>query len=204
MWNVNQYQFTFTLLRSKPKTMFLAKHRAKPSRLVVSVFDGSVRFISPATGTILATGFPIDEDFIIKQVAYDMNSDLVYTLNTNGTIIQYDSSHNPFKVEYLWDNSRMASKEFITCICSVDLYNHEAGVDKDVDKRLLSKKGIPPCDYLLFGGTESGKIQYLPFDGKEYHRFLIQAHATSVSQLEYNVRSGILLSATKGNLFPTD
>lgn len=105
IWNVNRYEHTFVMLRSRPKSMKRVEHPNKPARIIATVMDGSVRLISPLSGDIIGTGFPIDQDMVVSQIAYDMDKEMIYALNTNGSIINYDSSQNPFQTVRVWDNS---------------------------------------------------------------------------------------------------
>jgi WD40 repeat protein len=198
VWNVNQYQHTFSLLRSRPKSIEIVKHLYKPKRVISTVQDGSIRLISPITGTILSTGFPIDKDFQVKQVAYDRDAELIYSLNTNGTIVQYSSEFNPFKIKFLWDSSRCVSREVTTCICGGDFYNYRQGYNLENDKRILQRKKNVPVSFVLFGGTVSGQIHQILFNGKDYQTFLIQAHTTAIEQLKFDSDNAILISGGKG------
>jgi WD40 repeat protein len=180
LWNMNRYQHTFTTVRSRPKTLERVTHKLKPCRIIVCVSDGSIRLVSPVSGTILGTGFPSDKDLSTEQLKYDYDDEKIYCLQNDGSIIVYDAVCNPFKITNTWSNTSSTcfnldslNREIIECICALDLYNFTSGMDSEVDKRILWRGDIPRR-FLLLGGTSGGQIHLILFHGREKQEFLCQ------------------------------
>ncbi|KAJ1328471.1 hypothetical protein BSLG_010203 [Batrachochytrium salamandrivorans] len=76
LWNINRYQLTFSFFRSTPFLVRRVTHPRKPARILTAVSDGSIKMISPVSGNIIGTGFPIHKDTISKDIAWNMNSEL--------------------------------------------------------------------------------------------------------------------------------
>jgi WD40 repeat protein len=73
LWNLNRYYTTFSFVHSPITHLFRKEMSAngKPARLVSVAADGSIRLLSPVTGTTLATAFPVIRENVMKQVEYD-------------------------------------------------------------------------------------------------------------------------------------
>jgi WD40 repeat protein len=189
LWNVNRYQHTFSLLRSRPKTLDRFEHPFKPARLVSTISDCSIRLLSPVTGSTIATGFPTDKDLWIRQVAYDMENEQLFCFSSDGSVTKYCFDANPLVVQSIWDNSTDLNRETITCICGIELYNLKINqIPAGVSEK-----------YFLVGGTDSGQIHLIHFDKIQKQQFLIQAHATSIKSIRFDASGLILISSTSGN-----
>ena len=164
LWNFNRFHHTFAVLLSK--AVILKKYYnipEEPARLLAAASDGSIRLLSLLSGTNLGTGFPTNKELTLHQVEYDMEQETIYALNTNGTIVVYDSTVNPFLITCFWDNSRVANREEIGCIAGADFYNYQFGSSTDIDERLY-QRGELLARYILFGGTDGGQIHRIVFE----------------------------------------
>ncbi|KAH9248409.1 hypothetical protein BASA81_013949 [Batrachochytrium salamandrivorans] len=83
LWNINRYQLTFSFFRSTPFLVRRVTHPRKPARILTAVSDGSIKMISPVSGNIIGTGFPIHKDTISKDIAWNMNSESGQIINLN-------------------------------------------------------------------------------------------------------------------------
>jgi WD40 repeat protein len=163
LWNFNRFYHTFAVLLSKAFLLKKYKVSGKPARLLAASTNGSIQLLSILSGTNLGTGFPTNKELTLSQVEYDFDNEIIYALNTNGTITVYDSTVNPFQITQLWNNARNVNKETIECICGADFYHYEHGTSKDLDERLY-KRGELLADYVLFGGTDGGQIHQIIFE----------------------------------------
>jgi hypothetical protein len=50
----------------------------RPARILTVAGDGSIRFISPVSGGILSTGFPVMKDIKVKSSLYDPTNGTPY------------------------------------------------------------------------------------------------------------------------------
>ncbi|KAJ2998130.1 WD repeat-containing protein 87 [Globomyces sp. JEL0801] len=200
LWNVNRYQHTFTMLRSRPLIIQRVEHISKPSKILSGISDGSIRLLSPVTGEIIATGFPTHKDFTILQLCYDMENEIIYCFTSVHSLIIYDTTINPFKIVKVIENSKTGiHKETITTISGADLYNYRRGFQPDVDARILFKNEFV-IKYILFEGTESGQIHYLSSNFND-QICLVQAHTTKVENIYFDHHQGVLISCGSDSMF---
>ncbi|KAJ3153369.1 WD repeat-containing protein 87 [Irineochytrium annulatum] len=71
VWNLNRYYTTFAFLKSAVIFLRRAELRDHPARIVTGAVDGSLRLISPVTGAVLTTAFPVMKETTLKGVEYD-------------------------------------------------------------------------------------------------------------------------------------
>ena len=163
LWNFNRFHHTFAVLLSK--AIILKKYivQGSPARLIAAASDGSIRILSVLSGTNLGTGFPTNKELTLVQIEYDVKNETIYALNSNGTIVVYDSTVNPFQITCLWDNSRVANREVMGCISGADFYNYQYGSSVEIDERLF-QRGELLANYVLFGGTDGGQIHRIMFE----------------------------------------
>ncbi|KAJ3320049.1 hypothetical protein HDV06_005699 [Boothiomyces sp. JEL0866] len=172
LWNVNKYQHMFTVFRSRPLMMMRFEHPTLPARIVASVSDGSVRLVSPVSGTILGT-------------------ERLYCLNNNSAITVYETNINPFKINQFWEK---VHNDPVSCLCGADFYNYFPRQRPDVDKRILFRNELA-MEYILFCGTETGQIHYINLQkDQDRQEVLCQAHSTSVTMLYFDVQMACLIS----------
>ncbi|KAI8926073.1 WD40-repeat-containing domain protein [Entophlyctis helioformis] len=193
LWNVNRYQLTFVFFRSTPLIMRRVTHPGKPPRILTAIADGSVKMISPVTGIVIATGFPVHKDAITKEIAYNMSSETLYSFNTNGDIILYDSNANPFKILDIWELSKTPGREQITCICGLEFYNHKMGSNADADRRIVPKSRRTP-KFFLVAGSENGQILLLDLEQRGKQELLVQAHSAKITMLAFDPHNLYLIS----------
>lgn len=83
VWSLNRFHSTFTFLRNRPEILRRVAMPGAYSRILTSTNDGkfktliisgSIKIISPVTGTCLVTGFPIHKDVNIIDFVMDMES----------------------------------------------------------------------------------------------------------------------------------
>jgi WD40 repeat protein len=163
LWNFNRFHHTFAVLLSKAVVLKKYSLPGQPARLLSAASDGSIRLLSVLSGTNLGTGFPTNQELTLFQVEYDVEQETIYALNTNGTIVVYDATLNPFLITCFWDNSRVANREEIRCIAGADLYNYQYGSAAEIDDRLY-QRGELLARYILFGGTHGGQIHRIVFE----------------------------------------
>lgn len=163
LWNFNRFQHTYHVVLSP--TVFLKRFQWKerPPRFLSAAEDGSMRLLSVLSGTNLGTGYPSDKELSCIQIEYHIENELIYCLNTNGTILIYDSGVNPFKMISIWDNSRTANRQMICCICGVDFNSYEFGQDPEIDDRIYERNELL-ARYIMFAGTDAGQIHMLNMD----------------------------------------
>ncbi|KAI8916029.1 WD40-repeat-containing domain protein [Gorgonomyces haynaldii] len=139
IWNVNRYQHTFAFFRSKPQILRRMTEENKPSRILTSTADSSIKLISPVTGATLSTGFPSHTEATVRYVAYNMKREM----------LSRNPNHEPFM-----------------CCTEANYYRYKPGRDKAIDSRLV-QDGRLIRDFYLFFGTASGQIVGIDVHGKE-------------------------------------
>ncbi|KAJ3092885.1 WD repeat-containing protein 87 [Quaeritorhiza haematococci] len=78
------------------------KKQDLPGRIVAVGGDGSVRILSPVTGTVLATAFPVMADTTLVDLIYDPTQDRAWALASNGDIAVYNCESNPMQIIDEW------------------------------------------------------------------------------------------------------
>eukprot|EP00842_Homolaphlyctis_polyrhiza_P000005 jgi/Hompol1/1004/HPOL_004807-RA len=147
-------------------------------------------------GTIIGTGFPVHKDTLTKDLVYNMNQERLYSFNTNGDVIVFDSHANPFKILDIWEMSKLSSRDLIVCICGIDIYNHRTGDNLEVDHRLRKIRRAP--SFILVGGTESGQILNIDVEQRGRTEILVQAHTARVTMLNFDPLALRLVSGGNG------
>ncbi|KAL5033244.1 hypothetical protein BDV3_000251 [Batrachochytrium dendrobatidis] len=196
LWNINRYQLTFAFFRSTPFIIKRVTHPTKPARILTAVADGSLKMISPVSGIVIGTGFPIHKDTQTKDVAWNMNSENLYSFNTNGDIVVYSCNANPFKIFDVWELSKLVNREKIECICGLDFYNHIMGISAGADIRIVPKSKKIPA-FFLVAGTESGQIINLNLDQRGKQELLCQAHSARITMLNFDPKDLVLVSGAQ-------
>lgn len=74
----------------------------KPARILTTASDGSIRFVSPVSGGVLSTAFPIIKDCKLKTTLYNKINNLIWTLDLSGQITVYNGATNPMQTKMVW------------------------------------------------------------------------------------------------------
>ncbi|KAJ3414913.1 hypothetical protein HDV05_005862 [Chytridiales sp. JEL 0842] len=177
---------------------FDEQKKSRAPRLVVAFEDGSVRLLSPVTGKIISTGFPIYKDASLVDFFYDTEQDLIYCQLTNGDIVVYDAGSNPMKIIEVWDNCLTTEK--INCITAVDL-SGTAGLEymESHDERLKRRRGFRKKFYMV-GGSLEGQIMYMDTAARGDSVSVIQAHTSEITALKYDHINMYLVSGARDML----
>ncbi|KAL2916841.1 hypothetical protein HK105_203620 [Polyrhizophydium stewartii] len=199
-WNINRYQLTFVFFRSTPFIIRRVTHPSKPARILTAVADGSIKMISPVTGIVIGTGFPVHKDTVTRDLAWNMSSDVLYSFNNNGDIVVYGCNANPFKILDIWELSKSSTREQVECVCGLDFYNHVMGISYEADHRIIPKSRRIP-KFFLVAGTESGQILNLDLDQRGKAEFLVQAHTARITMLSFDPKAVLLISGGQDMLF---
>ncbi|KAI8806100.1 hypothetical protein BJ742DRAFT_870659 [Cladochytrium replicatum] len=190
-WNLNRCFTTFTLLRTQVKFLKRAERAGCTARLLACGEDGSIRLISPVSGAVLVTGFPVIYENIAIDIVYGLLTERIYVLATSGNIVAYDSSSNPCAVVDEWKYTPGQEK----CIC----FDYVFSSEKQSDSFRMKKENSGFC--ALLGGTNTGQI--IMFDvrttfGKQ--DFIVQAHTAEVIALHFDQKSMQVISIGNGSL----
>lgn len=92
------------IYRTAPKSLVSLPQPDKPTRLLTTLSDGSLKLLSPVTGAVLVTCFPVYKDVTVKHAVGDMASGTVYGLLSSGEIGAWDVKRNPAVLKGIWDN----------------------------------------------------------------------------------------------------
>ncbi|TPX68035.1 hypothetical protein SpCBS45565_g03331 [Spizellomyces sp. 'palustris'] len=186
VWALNRYHSTFTYLRTRPKIIRRLVHPRLPPRILTACEDGSVKLISPVTGHVLVTSFPVHKDVGITDVVGDLDGKKVYTFMTNGDVVVYDVAGNPGVIVGVWED--IAPRDRATCITGLDFYNHP--------KALTASPGFRKSFYLGIG-LESGGIGWIGEGGLQEGS--VQAHIAEVTLVRFDPQNLHLVSGGKDN-----
>ncbi|KAJ3030775.1 hypothetical protein HK097_005581, partial [Rhizophlyctis rosea] len=72
VWGLNRFWSCFAYFRSSVTHIRRIESPHTPARILTVTEDGSIRLLSPVTGTVLATGFPVISDIGVVDVEYDI------------------------------------------------------------------------------------------------------------------------------------
>ncbi|KAJ3386033.1 WD repeat-containing protein 87 [Lobulomyces angularis] len=177
VWKLNRYHSTFSFLRSQPIILKRISYANNSARILTTTSDGSIKLISPVTGNCLITGFPVHKDVSLIDVAYDIQNEKIYALNSSGDIAIYDCKANPCKVLNIWEFSQKDEK--LNCITGVNLKNYNNS-----------------SNFFLMCGSKNGQFLSINLnDGKQ--EVLVQAHIAEVTMLIFDEKSSCLASVGK-------
>ena len=117
--------YRLTRFRSAPTSLqrYQNCNEGAPARLVTSCRDGSIKILSPVTGTVISTLFPVHKDTYSKDILYDIENDLLYCICNNGEIAVYHSNTSPGRIIRVW-----APDVKITSSCGVPFTLEESGI----------------------------------------------------------------------------
>jgi hypothetical protein len=92
----------------------------RSARLVTACRDGSIKILSPVTGTVISTLFPIHRDTSPKDLLYDIGNNLLYCICSNGEIAVYHANTSPGRI------LRVLEPGFvITATCGISFMTEE-------------------------------------------------------------------------------
>jgi hypothetical protein len=74
VWNLNRIFTSFTRLSSSVNQIKRVTSVNGPARILSLIDDGSIRLISPVTGSIIRTGLPSMADHKFKFIEYDIKT----------------------------------------------------------------------------------------------------------------------------------
>ncbi|KAJ3043529.1 WD repeat-containing protein 87 [Rhizophlyctis rosea] len=171
VWNLNRYWSTFAYLRSSITHIRRADCPGVPSRIVTVAEDGSIRLLSPVTGAVLTTGFPIISDIGIVDVVYDIAQDRIWLLSKNGDIALYDTQRNPCPIVEHWKH---------------------VVIEPDPNQTRPY-----PTVLALIGGTDSGQITMIDVRYRGRQEIVVQAHTAEITAVACDTRTMKFFSAGK-------
>ena len=171
--NVNRYQVPFTHFKTAPILLKRVEYPTRPSRIISACKDGGIRFVSPVTGLVIGSMFPLHKDCVPKDVIYDTFAEIAYAYCSTGDIIVYNTSTSPGKLVEVWELQR----EKITCFCSIislkskkkNGQNYNPFADPN-DWR----SNAPHQTLHLLAGTMDGQIAYMDSSCKGKIEILMQ------------------------------
>src|SRR3954468_1273307 len=82
-------------IRTTPVALTYLPHPSRPARLLTILSDGSIKLLSPATGAVLVTCFPVYKDVAVKDAVGDMYYGMVYGFLSSGGIGVWDVNGSP-------------------------------------------------------------------------------------------------------------
>ncbi|XP_071101035.1 WD repeat-containing protein 87-like [Haliotis cracherodii] len=164
LYNLNQFFSQFAPVES---TVHFLHHipgfRGKPSRILASCQDGSVRFFSPVNGLTITIVYPMPTFQVLRCFVYNVMDDLLYTLLLDGEVLVLECSSNPCR--------------------PVRILRPEAEPSEVLDLALVQVTICGIMEALVFGGLRNGQICLL--DARHYHMpASTQAHHGRVTCLE--------------------
>ncbi|KAJ3228090.1 hypothetical protein HK099_006715 [Clydaea vesicula] len=184
IYNITKAWQTFSTLRSSGIQITRCYNGSGAARLLVVAIDGSLRLISPLSGSILMTGLPVMEDFEPVTAVYNINFDKIWLLLKNGNVAMYDCSSNPMSISGQWLNLNNTGDKCTQLV----LYEHTSTAMRTL--KLMDT-------YTIFGATEAGQIVAFENDGKQH--LLVQAHTAKISSLILDKKRNQLISSSCDN-----
>ncbi|KAJ3361930.1 WD repeat-containing protein 87 [Allomyces javanicus] len=175
VWHLNRLTSTFCTTQSQVTHLYRvvahsATGRKGPrARIVLAAEDGSIRLVSPVSGTVLLTCFPSFKQTHIVEVVHDLPGECIYSLMSNGEIVVYDTRINPSKVLRVLDPSISIESSRVTCMTAL------------------------ANPWQLVGGTDSGQIVSINPD-TGHRDVLVQGHPADIVALQRHPSQGLLLS----------
>ncbi|KAJ3186036.1 WD repeat-containing protein 87 [Gaertneriomyces sp. JEL0708] len=187
VWNVNRHHSTFTFLRTQPTFLRRIVHPESPARILSVGQDDSIKLVSPVSGEVLSTGFPVHKDAVTLDVAYDLGNERLYSFKTNGDIAVFDTAGNPFKLVELWEQASIREK--VTAICGLEIYNNNP---TSAEQAALVE--LLPKSFFLVAGTETGGLFTMDVVNGGRLAFIIQAHSASASIVTFDYVNMCIIS----------
>ncbi|KAJ3215458.1 WD repeat-containing protein 87 [Dinochytrium kinnereticum] len=155
VWNLNRYYSTFSYLNSQVTHLSRVELKNRPARILAAAADGSIRLLSPVTGVVLSTAFPVMKETFISGVEYDLATDILWTLSTAGDIAVYSCRTNPCQIIDEW--KFIAGRERITCFSALRAaparLSSKMGSDNEMIKTGTSAASLGVPAHPVFGGT---------------------------------------------------
>ncbi|KAJ3203121.1 hypothetical protein HDU82_006831 [Entophlyctis luteolus] len=176
VWNLNRKYSAFSTITSTVTHVrrIHVPESCVPPRILAVSDDAAVKLLSPVTGATLFTAFPVMRDVAVKDVEYDVVSNMLWVLTTTGEVFVYSTLCNPCKVIDEWAIS--VKKEMVTCMTSLRVAPRNG-------KRSMTNIKIPAI-YTLLGGTDAGQVVTMDVRkvGGEI-LVLAQAHTSMISAI---------------------
>ncbi|KAJ3228092.1 hypothetical protein HK099_006717 [Clydaea vesicula] len=196
IYNITRAYQSYSAIRSNVVQISRCDNGLVPARILAAGLDGSLRLISPVTGSVLIIGYPVIEDVEPVSATYNQNTglkkvrnililnlDMIWLLLKNGDVAIYDTSSNPMNVTEQWFNENSPGEK-----CT-HLVMYEFSNPKYVERFGET--------YPLFGGTESGQI--VLFSDAGVQERLVQAHTAKITTLVINSRRNQIISGGRDN-----
>ncbi|RKO89595.1 hypothetical protein BDK51DRAFT_50864 [Blyttiomyces helicus] len=220
-WNINRYHFQFAFLRTRTFLLRRISHPRNPARILAANLDGSIKLLSPVSGAVLVTAFPVIKDAATVDVAYDIEAERVYSFTTTGDIVMYDSRVNPMKILDVFVHG--PNRERLSCIASIDMWNYVPGLNVEADER--APIGTFRRRFYLLAGSDSGQIIHVDSSGGGKQEALVQggfdvatgarkgicliyritqAHSAELTIIKADISNLLLLSGGKALCLPAD
>ena len=79
VWNFNRFYTTFNLFKCPVTHIQRIEAPGKCARILAAGLDGSMRLLSPITGSTISTAFPVIRETNIVNVEYDMIKGIMIT-----------------------------------------------------------------------------------------------------------------------------
>ncbi|XP_065932009.1 uncharacterized protein [Magallana gigas] len=169
IYNLNQF---YTLFAPVESTVFKLKLfpsvRGKPSRVIASTEDGSVRFFSPVTGATITMIYPMPTFQVFSSFAYNRDKEKLLTILQNGDVLVFNCDTNPCKAEEVW---QPASPDEEVTELSIMALSYS-----DID-------GESTRETVVLGGLKNGQISLLDADQCVMIKNL-QAHEGTITCME--------------------
>ncbi|KAJ3120366.1 hypothetical protein HK098_004661 [Nowakowskiella sp. JEL0407] len=205
VWLINRFYSTFAYLRTRVNFLFREERPGYPARIVACAEDNSIRLISPVTGAVLVTAFPVMNEANIYDIVYDIALERIWLLTSNGDIPVYDTSTNPCKIIQNWK----WTIGFEKCNCFARFsFSPSTGATLGANASAIGTTGSSLTTNvsmgtsemviynLLFAGTNTGQI--VVFDihigllGKQ--EFVIQAHPAEILKIVCDEKNKLLFT----------
>ncbi|XP_078326818.1 uncharacterized protein LOC111123425 isoform X3 [Crassostrea virginica] len=172
IYNLNQFYNLFAPVESTVfKLQLFPSVRGKPSRVIASTEDGSVRFFSPVTGATITIIYPLPTFQVLSSFAYNRDKEKLLTILQNGDVLVFNCSTNPSKAEEVWQAAsadETVMQLSIMALCYKDL------------------EGETTRETVVFGGLKNGQISLLDADQCVMVKNL-QAHEGAITCMEATI-----------------
>ncbi|XP_060567666.1 WD repeat-containing protein 87-like [Ruditapes philippinarum] len=142
IYSCHQFYEFFAPVESETKRLMCCRAKDRPSRILASTEDGSVRLFSPITGLTLTIIYPMPSFQVLMSFAYDIHQEKLHTVLTGGKVIVYNTATNPCKAVELWVPKTEDEHVNILLLVTVE-FPCEDGTD---------------VDNLVFAGLKNGQI----------------------------------------------
>jgi WD40 repeat protein len=116
IWHLSQLETHFASVYSN--TVALSRVESPDAaRIMATAGDGSVRLISPATGEVITTFFPIFTADLLSEMVYCPLCGLLFALLSTGEVLVASALTNPCSTLQLWTSTHREKIETIsTCM----------------------------------------------------------------------------------------